>query len=218
MSKEYGSRRNFLKRISALGVMGTAAWLRSPGLLASSKSEGAGLKSQIQGNVMQRQDDDYENWRQAMMWHLSKPGRKPDMIVQAHSEEDVINAVNFSRKNNLKIALRSSGHNSTGSVLRDGGMLLDLSFMRDVTIDSDKQMASAQPALWNMQLINEAAKHDLAFPAAHCGSVALGGYLLGGGMGWNHAAWGGPACHSVLSMDIVTSDGKKSDCEPGTKQ
>jgi FAD/FMN-containing dehydrogenase len=36
--------------------------------------------------------------------------------------------------------------------------------------------------------------------------VALGGYLLAGGQGWNQGTWG-PACQNVLALDLVNADG-----------
>lgn len=201
------SRRSFLRKITSLGVMGTIAALRAPGGLASSGIN-RGLED-FSGDIIRKGEEGYEDWRKAMMWHLSKPSRKPDIIVQAKTERDVIDAVNYARRNDLKIASRSSGHNSTGSVLRHGGMLLDLSYMRDIEINMHNKSALVGPALWNMQLIEEAGKHGLSFPAAHCGSVAIGGYVLGGGLGWNHKHYGGAACHSVKSMNVITADGRK---------
>ena len=45
------------------------------------------------------------------------------------------------------------------------------------------------------------------FPSGHCMPVSLGGFLLQGGFGWNSRLWG-PACCSILGMDIVTADGE----------
>jgi len=202
------SRRDFLKHISSLGVMGTMSYLHSPLLFASQDNISASL-SGLEGKVIRSGDEEYEAWRQNMVWHVSKPNRKPDVIVQARSEQDVVEAVNYARTNNLKVITRSSGHNSTGSALRDGGVLIDLSLLRNVQINPHQATAMVQPGLWNQQLITEAEKHGLSFPAAHCPTVALGGYLLGGGMGWNHAHWGGVACHSIRSLKVVTADGRK---------
>ncbi len=50
----------------------------------------------------------------------------------------------------------------------------------------------------------------LFFPAGHCkGGVCIGGYLLQGGYGWNSRVVGGPACESVIGLDVVTADGDK---------
>ena len=201
-----GSRRNFLKQITSLGVMGTSAYLRSSAAMGNKSS---GLASQLQGKVITRSDELYETWRRGMIWQKAKASRYPDIIVQARSEQDVIRAVNHARENKLKIAIRSSGHNAAQSALRDGGMLLDISYLRDVQIDSQQRVAHVQPALWCEQLVYEAGKSELTFPAAHCPSVAIAGYVLGGGVGWNHAACGGVATHSIRALDVITADGRK---------
>ena len=114
-----GSRRNFLKQLTSLGVMGTSAYLRSSAAMGNKSS---GLASQLQGKVITRSDELYETWRRGMIWQKAKASRYPDIIVQARSEQDVIRAVNHARENKLKIAIRSSGHNAAQSALRDGGM------------------------------------------------------------------------------------------------
>ncbi len=218
MNQKYSSRRNFLKKITSLGVMGTVGYLHSPLSLASSESADKTLSDLVKGKVITQDDENYEVWRQSMVWHVSKPDRKPQILIQAQSEQDVIEAINYARINKLKVSMRSSGHNSAGAALRDGGLLLDLSLLRDVNIDKQNQVASTQPGLWNTQLMSAANKQGLAFPAAHCPTVAMGGYLLGGGMGWNHAHWGGVACHSIRSMDIVTANGIKVQASPAMNE
>jgi len=214
MTRNHSSRRNFLKQITSLGVMGTVGYLHSPMSMASAGTSISELTSRVGGKVIPQNDENYEVWRQSMVWHVSKPDRTPEVIIQAQTEQDVIEAVNYARENNLQISLRSSGHNSAGAALRDGGLLLDLSLLREVNIDKQKRIATTQPGLWNNQLVDAAGKQGLAFPAAHCPTVAMGGYLLGGGMGWNHAHWGGIACHSIRSMEIVTANGKKIVASP----
>jgi FAD/FMN-containing dehydrogenase len=50
------------------------------------------------------------------------------------------------------------------------------------------------------------ARHGLFFPTGHCEGVCVGGYLLQGGFGWHSRALG-PACQSVVGVDLVTADG-----------
>ena len=61
------------------------------------------------------------------------------------------------------------------------------------------------------------AEHDLFFPGGHCVGVALGGYLLQGGFGWNGRVHG-PACMSVEAIDVVTAAGElvRADAEQHT--
>ena len=76
--------------------------------------------------------------------------------MRAQSEQDVISAVKYATDNGLKVSTRSSGHNSTGAALRDGGLLIDLALLRDVEIDAGRMSARVQPALWSEQLVREA--------------------------------------------------------------
>jgi FAD/FMN-containing dehydrogenase len=203
------SRRVVLKQIASMGVIGAMDSVRSGALYASAlDSIPKPPIPAVQGKVIYRQDEDYELWRQAMVWHTSIPDRFPDTIVRASSEEDVIEAVSFAAQNNLKVAIRSGGHNSICSALRDGGLLIDLSELNDVQIDASKQIVSVQPGVRSQQLVTLLELQGLTFPAPHCPMVALGGFLMGGGLGWNYAHLGDIACHSIMAVEVLTADGK----------
>jgi FAD/FMN-containing dehydrogenase len=157
--------------------------------------------------VIARGDDAYEEVRQSATWNAKKPDRFPELIVIVHSTEDVVEAVRFARAAGLKVAVRAGGHSMCGSAIRDGGMMIDLSQLRSVVIDADARTASIEPAVTSRELAAALGEQGLAFPVGHCGSVALSGYLLSGGLGWNMGAWG-PACFSLLRVELVTADGE----------
>jgi FAD/FMN-containing dehydrogenase len=93
-------------------------------------------------------DDGYEEARQAAVWNLRKPARYPEVIVQADNENDVIDAVRLAREKNLKIKVRGTGHNRSASFLVDGGMLLNLGELRELSIDKrlpTKPLAASLP-------------------------------------------------------------------------
>jgi FAD/FMN-containing dehydrogenase len=158
------------------------------------------------GTMVWRGDPDYEQTRRRMVWNERLPERSPEVIVTVASEQDVVEAVKLARSRGLRIAVRSGGHNWVGTSLRDGGMLIDLSRLSAVAVDPAAHTAAVQPALTNTELVAALAQQGLAFPAGHCPSVAVGGYLLSGGLGWNGGSWG-PACRSVLAVDLVDADG-----------
>jgi FAD/FMN-containing dehydrogenase len=209
MTSKSSSRRTALKQMASMGVLGVINSLRSTPLAAMEhQSSSSKALNGFKGKVITRKDDNYEIWRQSMHWHQSKPNRYPDMIVQAQSVEDVIAAVNHAAINNLKIALKSGGHNAAGSAMRNGGMLLDVANLNKVEIDSGKQIASIQPGVKSIQLVTEAHKQGLSFPAPHCPSVGLSGFTMGGGIGWNYSAHGGMSCFSIDSAEVVLANGK----------
>lgn len=71
--------------------------------------------------------------------------------------------------------------------------------------------AEVGPAVTGTDLVEALAPHGLAFPVGHCPSVAMGGFLLSGGLGWNSRVWG-PACADVLEIRAVAADGRTVIC------
>jgi FAD/FMN-containing dehydrogenase len=86
-------------------------------------------------------------------------------------------------------------------------MLLDVSGLREVAIDAGGMTARVGPGSRGDELLAELGSHGLFFPAGHCTGVALGGYLLQGGFGWNGRVHG-PACMSVEALELVTAAGE----------
>jgi FAD/FMN-containing dehydrogenase len=208
MNNKTLSRRLVLKQLVSMSVLGALGPLRSLPLAAEvDRSVGKSIHG-IQGKIIRRQDENYELWRQSMVWHQSKPNRYPDMIIQAQSDQDVIAAVKYAAENKLKVAIRSGGHNSNGPSLRNGGVLIDVSAMSDIKIDESTQIASIQPGVRSLQLVTEAREKGLSFPVPHCPSVGLSGFVMGGGIGWNYPQRGGMATFSIVGAKIVTADGK----------
>ena len=160
---------------------------------------------QLQGAALWKGEDGYEQARQAAVWNFRKPDRYPDVIVQAQTEQDVVEAVALANERGLRVKARAGGHAWSGSSVRSG-MLIDLSRMNQVTFDSDTGIASAQPGVKGRDLNALLAGHNLFFPSGHCPSVGIGGFLLQGGWGWNSRAIG-PACISIVAVDVVTASG-----------
>jgi FAD/FMN-containing dehydrogenase len=156
---------------------------------------------------LRRGETGYEDARRAAVWNARTPERFPDLIVQAANEDDVVGAVRLARDRGLKIGVRSGGHSWAGNHVRDGGLLLDVSRLDEVTIDAPAMTASVQPGCRGNDVVAALAAQDLFFPAGHCPGVALGGYLLQGGYGWNGRVHG-PACMSVEAIDVVTAGGE----------
>lgn len=207
MNEQAASRRRALQQLAAMTALGAVNALRAPRALAADKPTRLSIPG-VAGKVVRRQDKDYEVWRQAMVWHMSKPKRYPDVIVQAKSEQDVIAAVRYAAEHKLKVAVRSGGHNSNGPSLRDGGLLIDVSAMDEIKIDVAKQVASIQPGVRSLEMVQAARAQGLSFPVPHCPSVGLGGFTMGGGLGWNWSQRGGVATHSIVGAEIVTADGR----------
>ena len=154
---------------------------------------------------LERGDAVYEEARRGAVWNGRTPERFPDLIVQAESTEDVIEAVRLAAERGMRIGVKSGGHSWAGNHLRDGGMLLDVSRLDRLEVDAEAMTAVVGPGFGSIAGALE--KQGLFFPGGHCPGVAVGGYLLQGGFGWNGRVHG-PACMSVEAIDVVTADGE----------
>src|SRR5256885_11838457 len=157
-------------------------------------------------------DDGYEAARRATVWNSRIPPRFPDVIVQAEDTDDVVAAVRYAQTNRLQVGVCSGGRSWSANHLRDGGLLLDVGRLDQCAIDADAMVAVVGPGKDGSVLAAELDDQGLFFPAGHCMGVGLGGYLLQGGYGWNSRALG-PACESVLGVDVVTADGEQIHCD-----
>lgn len=155
---------------------------------------------------LQRGHADYENARRSACWNGRVPNQYPEIITYPESGEHVQTVVGYAKQHSLSIGTKSGGHSWTCSFLRDEGILVDLGKMNHFSFDVDAQTAEVQPAAYGSDLNRALKDHNLMFPAGHCPTVGLGGFLLQGGFGWNSRKWG-VACESVLAIDVVTADG-----------
>ena len=165
------------------------------------------MAEKFDGAVFRRGDPGYETARRGHMWNARVPERFPQVVVQAGSERDVVEAVRLAKNEGLRIAMRSGGHSWAANFLREGGMLLDLSRLQEWSINIHAKSAWVRPGVLGSDLNQSLQSHGLFFPTGHCTSVGLGGFLLQGGFGWNSRMWG-PACASVTAIEVVTAAGE----------
>ena len=159
------------------------------------------------GMVIEKGAKNYESWRGQLAWHSFVSDRKPAMFVRPHTCEQVQAAVNFARENGLKISTKSGGHNYYESWMRQDSLVLDLYNFRDVEVDAETSTAWVGPSVWSFNLLNALKPHGLAFPIATCATVPMGGYVMGGGIGYGWQDWG-LACDNVLAAEVITADGE----------
>lgn len=162
----------------------------------------------VRGSVLRRGATGYEAARRAAVWNERKPERYPDVIVVAADEDDVVSAVNLARSEGLAVGVRSGGHSWVGNGVRDGGLLVDLSRLQGIEVDAGNRVAAVQPAVRGPALNAALGEHGLFFPTGHAPTVGIGGFILGGGYGWNSRYWG-PACLSIRAIDVVLADGER---------
>ena len=162
------------------------------------------LQQLIQGKVLIEGDNDYNTARK--VWN-GMIDRKPAFIVQCINSNDIIESVNFARKNNLPLSVKGGGHNVAGNAVCEEGVMIDLSKMKAIHIDPVKRTAIAEPGvLWN-EFDKATQEFALATTGGTVSDTGIAGLTLGGGLGWLMGKHG-TTSDNLLSAEIITADGK----------
>ena len=132
--------------------------------------------------------------------------RRPSAILRCRDTADVAAGIRYARTNDLALSVRSGGHGVAGNAVCDGGVVLDLSQMRDVSVDPERRLADAGPGLLLGDLDAATQRHGLATPLGVMSGTGIAGLTLGGGLGWLNGAHG-LACDNLLGAEVVTADG-----------
>ena len=161
------------------------------------------LAGRISGSVLAPDDAGYDAARAV---HNGMVDRRPAVIVRCRSTSDVVAALDFAQREQLDVSIRGGGHNVAGRAVADGGVMIDLAEMKGVTIDAGRATATVQGgALWRD--VNDAAsEHGLAVTGGAVSTTGVGGYTLGGGLGWLMAKHG-LAADNLLAVELVTAAG-----------
>jgi FAD/FMN-containing dehydrogenase len=162
------------------------------------------LRRQISGRVLLPGDDGYDTAR--TVWN-AMIDRSPTLIVQPTSTADVVAAVRFATDQNLPIAVRGGGHNAAGLAVCDDGLMIDLSAMRTVEVDPERQTARAQGGARWAEFDAATHAHGLATTGGAISTTGIAGLTLGGGLGSLMRSYG-LACDNLISVELVTANGE----------
>lgn len=162
------------------------------------------FKTAFRGEVITPEDAGYETARKIWNGNIDK---YPGMIARCRGVADVVAAVNFAREHKLLVAIRGGGHNIGGRALCDGGMVIDLSMMKGIHVDSKNRKARVEGGALLGEVDRETHVFGLAVPTGIVSKTGIAGLTLGGGVGWLVRKYG-MTCDNVLSFDIVTADGQ----------
>jgi FAD/FMN-containing dehydrogenase len=149
-------------------------------------------------------DERYDRSRQ--VWN-GRIDRYPALIVYCTDANDVLNAIDFARRANLPITVRGGGHSMVGLSVCNGGVVIDLSRMKGITVDPLTCTACVQAGLTLAEFVHETQVYGLATTTGTVSGTGIGGLTLGGGIGWLMGKYG-LTIDSLLSGDLVTADGQ----------
>jgi FAD/FMN-containing dehydrogenase len=162
------------------------------------------LQHRMQGEVLTPATPGYQAARRVLNRRIDQ---FPALIARCHTAEDVAAALAFAQNQNLEISIRSGGHSVAGHSVGEDGMLIDLSQMRQITVDPLQRIAFVQPGASNGELVSAAAAYGLATTTGTCATVGMGGSTLGGGIGWLMGRFGATV-DNLLAAEVVTAEGR----------
>ncbi len=164
-----------------------------------------GLRAGFGGRVVTPPDADYEDVRAVYNAMITA---RPQVIAQCATADDVPIALDFARLNGLDVAVRGGGHSVAGASLADGGLVIDMRRLNEVAVDPEARTARVGGgAVW-AEVDRATQPHGLATTGGRVSTTGVAGLTLGGGSGWLERKFG-LACDNLLSVDLVTADGRR---------
>jgi len=164
------------------------------------------LRASLMGRLLGPADASFDEARRVASFNPTTD-KRPLLIVQCASRDDVARAIEFARKASLEIAVKSGGHDVLGESVTSGGLMIDLSAMKEIVVDEKGTSARVQEGVRSGEFNREAGRFDLA-PVLGCNpAVGVAGLTLGGGVGWLLGT-NGAACDNLIGADVVTADGR----------
>jgi FAD/FMN-containing dehydrogenase len=161
------------------------------------------MPATLTGRIVRPGDADYDSARAGYNGRFSI---RPQLIVYAANTTDVANAIRWARQNDVALRARSSGHSYEAYSIVADGLVVDLSGMADCGYDPVRGIARIGAGCKLLPAYETLFASGVTVPSGSCGSLAMAGITLGGGVGLMSRQMG-LTCDAVRAVDLVTADG-----------
>ena len=168
------------------------------------------LARAFRGVLLQPGDSGFDEAR--LVWN-GIHDRHPALIARCTTAEDVVAAVNFARSSGLTAAVRGGGHSAPGYATCDGGIVIDLSLMKNIEVDPEAKTVRAEAGLTWGEFDAATQEHGLAVTGGRFSTTGIAGLTLGSGSGWLERKCGLTA-DNLLSAEVVTAAGERVTASP----
>src|SRR5262245_37579396 len=103
-----------------------------------SNAEVEALQAGLRGQLILSSDHAFDEARR--VWN-GNVDRRPALIARCSGAADVQHAVRFAKAHNLLVSVRGGGHSAPGYGTNDGGLVIDLSLMKSISVDPGNRIA-----------------------------------------------------------------------------
>jgi len=162
------------------------------------------LDSRVQGRLLVAGD---QGWNEAVAIWNGMAAKPPALVLQPTSAHDVAAAVSFAREHGLLLSIKGGGHNIAGTSIAEDGLVLDMSGMREVTVDPDARLAQVGPGCLLGEVDQATQAHGLATVLGFVSDTGVAGLTLGGGFGYLARRFGWTV-DNLAEVEVVTADGQ----------
>jgi len=161
------------------------------------------LRNRIKGSIITPNDPEYNETRKVYNAMIDK---RPALFAMCTKVSDVQLAIDVCRNTNLLVAIRGGGHNGGGLGLCDGGMVIDLSGLKSITVDTKNNTVKVGGGCIWQEVDHATHEHGLAIPSGMISTTGVGGLTLGGGVGYLSRKYG-LTIDNLLEAEMVLADG-----------
>lgn len=131
--------------------------------------------------------------------------RRPALLVRCRTTAEVQHTVRTARACGLPLSVRARGHDWTGRAIRDGGLVIDLRDMNDVSIRGGVATVAGGASAEDVAAAADRVGSTVA--TGTVGAVGMAGLTLAGGYGPLCGRLG-LAADNLLAAEVVLADGQ----------
>jgi FAD/FMN-containing dehydrogenase len=188
--------------VAGATAAGTGAAEARPHRRRNSSVPWSRLNRALRGDLVLPGDADYDRAR--LLPNAQFDDIRPQAVVYAETPRDIAVSMRFAQDHSLHTAVRSGGH-SYGGWSTTEGLVINLTRLNHVRAGHGR--VSLGPGVQAVDALQRLSPYGVNVPAGFCATVSPGGFVTGGGTGWQYRR-SGPVSDRLLSAEVVLADGR----------